>query len=276
MAAGGSISSLLETWRRADEGFSAPRSPPAASAGASSGRRRTLFAESRQAEAEPLAAGDTALHSLRLQIGRLLSDAKQREVEMETLRTRLSSEAERDASQEVDRLHHEAAGVRRALQRRTRARAYCRAEDVSHEEEEASTAVTNAPRLSPAELAVALAAANEFDPPSRPPPKKMLPKLQPVAAASRKRLQPGLAEEEEEEAAATLQSETEAAERRAAARWQPLVAMHPQLTLDNNQMCVDQILAFQRCHEEVGLWGKLTARCNTEKSLLDRRARPCR
>merc|ERR1712216_537529 len=49
-----------------------------------------------------------------------------------------------------------------------------------------------------------------------------------------------------------------------------LVAMHPQLTLDNNQMCVDQILAFQRCHEEVGLWGKLTARCNTEKSLLDR------
>ena len=55
-----------------------------------------------------------------------------------------------------------------------------------------------------------------------------------------------------------------------------LVAMHPQLTLDNNQMCVDQILAFQRCHEEVGLWGKLTARCNTEKSLLDRRARPCR
>lgn len=86
----------------------------------------------------------------------------------------------------------------------------------------ASTAVTNAPRLSPAELAVALAAANEFDPPSRPPPKKMLPKLQPVAAASRKRLQPGLAEEEEEEAAATLQSETEAAERRAAARWQPL------------------------------------------------------
>ena len=52
--------------------------------------------------------------------------------------------------------------------------------------------------------------------------------------------------------------------------------MHPQLTLDNNQMCVDQILAFQRCHEEVGLWGKLTARCNTEKSLLDRRARPCR
>jgi len=126
MAAGGSISSLLETWRRADEGFSAPRSPPAASAGASSGRRRTLFAESRQAEAEPLAAGDTALHSLRLQIGRLLSDAKQREVEMETLRTRLSSEAERDASQEVDRLHHEAAGVRRALQRRTRARAYCR------------------------------------------------------------------------------------------------------------------------------------------------------
>ena len=52
--------------------------------------------------------------------------------------------------------------------------------------------------------------------------------------------------------------------------------MHPQLTLDNNQMCVDQILAFQRCHEEVGLWGKLTGRCNTEKSLLDRRARPCR
>ena len=45
---------------------------------------------------------------------------------MDKLRTRLSSEAERDASQEVDRLHHEAAGVRRALQRRTRARAYCR------------------------------------------------------------------------------------------------------------------------------------------------------
>lgn len=45
--------------------------------------------------------------------------------------------------------------------------------------------------------------------------------------------------------------------------------MHPQLTTHNNPHCVEQILAFQRCHEEVGYWGRLTGACNDYKVQLD-------
>ena len=45
--------------------------------------------------------------------------------------------------------------------------------------------------------------------------------------------------------------------------------MHPTLSLHNNPECVDVILAFKQCHEEVGYWGRLTGQCNEQKRLLD-------
>jgi COX assembly protein 2 len=46
--------------------------------------------------------------------------------------------------------------------------------------------------------------------------------------------------------------------------------MHPQLTLHNNPMCVEQILALKKCHEESGWLSKLLGACNEDKTLLDR------
>ena len=34
--------------------------------------------------------------------------------------------------------------------------------------------------------------------------------------------------------------------------------MHPQLVEHNNPLCVEQIRAFKRCHEDAGYWGRLT------------------
>ena len=45
--------------------------------------------------------------------------------------------------------------------------------------------------------------------------------------------------------------------------------MHPQLTLQNNPMCVEYILAFQKCHADHGFWGRMLGTCNEEKRLLD-------
>ena len=45
--------------------------------------------------------------------------------------------------------------------------------------------------------------------------------------------------------------------------------MHPQLTLDNNPQCVDQILAFKKCHEECGYFARLMGTCNDAKVELD-------
>jgi len=46
--------------------------------------------------------------------------------------------------------------------------------------------------------------------------------------------------------------------------------MHPQLTLHNNPMCVEQIVAFQKCHAEVGYWWRVVGACNEPKSLMDK------
>lgn len=45
--------------------------------------------------------------------------------------------------------------------------------------------------------------------------------------------------------------------------------MHPPLTLHLNPECVDVILAFTKCHEEVGYWGRLTGACNEQKRALE-------
>jgi len=45
--------------------------------------------------------------------------------------------------------------------------------------------------------------------------------------------------------------------------------MHPQLTLLNNEMCAEVILALQQCHKDVGFWGKLIGSCNEQKRVLD-------
>ena len=45
--------------------------------------------------------------------------------------------------------------------------------------------------------------------------------------------------------------------------------MHPLLTLDNNPHCVEQILAFKRCHDECSYLKRLLGECNEEKRLLD-------
>ena len=53
---------------------------------------------------------------------------------------------------------------------------------------------------------------------------------------------------------------------------QPLrlaVLMHPQLTLDNNPLCVEQILAFKRCHEETTYFQRMLGACNQPKQELD-------
>lgn len=46
--------------------------------------------------------------------------------------------------------------------------------------------------------------------------------------------------------------------------------MHPTLSLHNNPLCVDKILAFKQCHEDVGYWGRLTGACNEQKYLLEK------
>ena len=45
--------------------------------------------------------------------------------------------------------------------------------------------------------------------------------------------------------------------------------MHPLLELDANPHCVEQILAFKRCHEESTYAQKLLGECNEQKRLLD-------
>ena len=45
--------------------------------------------------------------------------------------------------------------------------------------------------------------------------------------------------------------------------------MHPTLSLHNNPECVQQIMDFKACHENVGYWGRLTGACNEQKRLLD-------
>lgn len=45
--------------------------------------------------------------------------------------------------------------------------------------------------------------------------------------------------------------------------------MHPQLNAHNNPLCAEVMEAFQRCHAEVGYWGRLTGACNEHKQQLD-------
>ena len=47
-------------------------------------------------------------------------------------------------------------------------------------------------------------------------------------------------------------------------------AMHPQLVLKDNPHCAELILAFQKCHDDGGYWGRLTGLCNEHKTLLDK------
>lgn len=46
--------------------------------------------------------------------------------------------------------------------------------------------------------------------------------------------------------------------------------MHPQLSLHNNPQCVEQILAFKKCHEDAGYFARLLGECNEHKQLLDK------
>ncbi len=46
--------------------------------------------------------------------------------------------------------------------------------------------------------------------------------------------------------------------------------MHPSLTLHKNPECVEVILAFKKCHEDAGYWGRLMGQCNDAKVDLDR------
>ena len=45
--------------------------------------------------------------------------------------------------------------------------------------------------------------------------------------------------------------------------------MHPPLTLQNNPQCVEQILAFKRCHAESTYMQRMLGECNEHKRLLD-------
>ena len=45
-------------------------------------------------------------------------------------------------------------------------------------------------------------------------------------------------------------------------------AMHPRLTLDNNEACVEQIQALQKCHEDNSYISKLLGACNDPKHAL--------
>ena len=45
--------------------------------------------------------------------------------------------------------------------------------------------------------------------------------------------------------------------------------MHPQLTLENNPLCVEQILALKQCHEDNGYLSRMLGECNEQKRLLD-------
>ena len=47
-------------------------------------------------------------------------------------------------------------------------------------------------------------------------------------------------------------------------------AMHPQLIVSDNPLCAQLIIAFEKCHEEVGYWGRLTGQCNDQKNELMR------
>ena len=44
--------------------------------------------------------------------------------------------------------------------------------------------------------------------------------------------------------------------------------MHPQLLVENNPYCAELILAFQKCHEDGGYWGRMTGACNDEKQVM--------
>ena len=45
--------------------------------------------------------------------------------------------------------------------------------------------------------------------------------------------------------------------------------MHPQLLIENNPHCVEQILAFKKCHEENTYLWRMLGECNEQKRLLD-------
>ena len=45
--------------------------------------------------------------------------------------------------------------------------------------------------------------------------------------------------------------------------------MHPTLSLENNPLCVEQIKAFKKCHEECTYIQRLLGECNEQKRLLD-------
>ena len=45
--------------------------------------------------------------------------------------------------------------------------------------------------------------------------------------------------------------------------------MHPELTLKNNPHCVEQILAFKRCHAESTYMQRMLGECNEHKRILD-------
>ena len=44
--------------------------------------------------------------------------------------------------------------------------------------------------------------------------------------------------------------------------------MHPRLTLENNQACVEQIQALQKCHDDNSYLQKLLGACNDPKHAL--------
>jgi len=45
--------------------------------------------------------------------------------------------------------------------------------------------------------------------------------------------------------------------------------MHPQLILEANPHCVEQILAFKKCHEESSYMLRMLGNCNEVKVQLD-------
>ena len=44
--------------------------------------------------------------------------------------------------------------------------------------------------------------------------------------------------------------------------------MHPRLTLENNEACIEQIQALQKCHEDNSYIQKLLGACNDPKHAL--------
>ena len=45
--------------------------------------------------------------------------------------------------------------------------------------------------------------------------------------------------------------------------------MHPQLNVDKNPPCVEQIEALKKCHQATGYWNKMLGVCNEDKANLD-------